>query len=104
MTTGGLWAANMLADWVANLGVHRYAPRGQAALQMLRASGQIVQAAVLPLVVLVFAGFGLLSTDTAMWIAMWILVAELGVIALRAGQRAEREDFRWVRASFCRVR
>ena len=59
---------------------------------MLQASGQIVAAAVLPLLVLVAAGIGLLSTSTAMWIAMWILVAELGVIALLAVRRAQ---LRW---------
>ena len=92
VATGGLWAASLLADWVAHLGVHRSAPRGRAALQMLQASGQIVEAAVLPLLVLVAAGIGLLSTSTAMWIAMWILVAELGVIALLAVRRAQ---LRW---------
>ena len=90
--TGGLWAASLLADWIAHLGVHRSAPRGRAALRMLQASGQIVQAAVLPLLVLIAAGFGLLSTSTAMWIAMWILVGELGVIALLAVRRAQ---LRW---------
>ena len=92
VATGGLWAASLLADWVAHLGVHRDAPRGRAALQMLQTSGQIVAAAVLPLLVLVAAGIGLLSTSTAMWIAMWILVAELGVIALLAVRRAQ---LRW---------
>ena len=89
VATGGLWAASLLADWVAHLGVHRSAPRGRAALRMLQASGQIVEAAVLPLLVLVAAGVGLMSTSTAMWIAMWILVAELGVIALLAVRRAQ---------------
>ena len=92
VATGGLWAASLLADWVAHLGVHRDAPRGRAALRMLQTSGQIVAAAVLPLLVLVAAGIGLLSTSTAMWIAMWILVVELGVIALLAVRRAQ---LRW---------
>jgi hypothetical protein len=88
VATGGLWAASLLADWVAHLGVHRSAPRGWTALRMLHASGQIVEAAVLPLLVLVAAAVGPLSTSTAMWIAMWILVAELGVIGLVAVRRA----------------
>ena len=92
VATGGLWAASLVADWVAHLGVHRSAPRGRAALRMLQASGQIVAAAVLPLLVLVAAGIGLLSGYAAMWIAMWILVAELGVVALLAVRRAE---LRW---------
>ena len=45
---------------------------------------QILAAAFPPLVVLAVAGFGLLSTYTAMWIAMWLLVGELGVIAFLA--------------------
>jgi hypothetical protein len=97
VATGGLWAASLLADWVAHLGVHRDAPRGRAALQMLQTSGQIVAAAVLPLLVLVAAGIGLLNTSTAMWIAMWILVAELGVIALLAVRGAQ---LRWWQQMF----
>ncbi len=88
IATGGLWAASVFADWVAHLGVHRSVPRGRDALRMLQASGQIVAAAVLPLLTLVAAGAGMLSTHTAMWVAMWILVAELGVIALLAVRRA----------------
>jgi hypothetical protein len=89
VATGGLWAASLLADWVAHLGVHRNAPRGRGALRMLQASCQIVAAAVLPLLALVAAGAGMLSTYTAMWVAMWILVAELGFIALLAVRRAQ---------------
>ncbi len=92
VATGGLWAASLLADWVAHLGAYHRAPRGRAALRMLQASGQIVEAAVLPLLALVAAAVGLLSTSTAMWIAMWILVVELGVIALLAVRMAQ---LRW---------
>ena len=86
--TGGLWAASLLADWVAHLGVHRRAPLGQTALRTLRSSGQILEAALVPLLVLVVSGIGWLPTDTAMWIAMWVLVAELGIIAFLAVRRA----------------
>lgn len=89
VATGGLWAASIFADWVAHLGVHRSAPRGRGALRMLQSSGQMVAAAVLPLLTLVAAGAGALSTYTAMWVAMWILVAELGFIALLAVRRAQ---------------
>ena len=88
VATGGLWAASLLADWVAHLGVHRRAPLGQTALRMLRSSGQILEAALVPLLVLVVSGIGWLPTDTAMWIAMWVLVAELGIIAFLAVRRA----------------
>ena len=87
VATGGLWAASLLADWIAHLGVYGRAPRGRATARMLQSSAQILEAAFLPLVVLAVAGAGLLSTYTAMWIAMWIVVGELGVIALLAVRR-----------------
>jgi F0F1-type ATP synthase assembly protein I len=55
---------------------------------MLRSSGQILEAAFVPLLVLVGAGIGWLHTDVAMWTAMWVLVAELGIIAFLAVRRA----------------
>ena len=87
VATGGLWAASLLADWVAHLGVYRTSPRGQDLRRMLQSSGQILEAAFLPLVVLAVAGLGGLNTYTATWIASWVLVAELGVIALLAVRR-----------------
>jgi hypothetical protein len=92
VATGGLWAASLLADWVAHLGVYRIAPRGRALLRMLQSSGQILEAAFLPLVILAVAGLGGLRTDTATWAAAWVLVAELGIIALLAVRRTE---LRW---------
>jgi hypothetical protein len=89
VATGGLWAASLLADWLAHLGVFGRAPRGVQALRILQSSGQIAEAALLPLVVLAVAGFGVIRTYTAIWIAMWILVAELGVIALLAVRRTQ---------------
>jgi hypothetical protein len=89
VSMGGLWAASLFADVLAHLAVHGRTPRNREALRVLQASGQILQAAFLPLVVLVVAGIGLLSTSTAMWIARWILIAELGLIALLAVRRTE---------------
>ncbi|MCT7658988.1 hypothetical protein [Mycobacterium deserti] len=89
VATGGLWAASLLADWVAHLAVYSTAPRGRKALRMLQSSGQILQAAVLPIAVLAVAGFDALDTDTATWIAGWVLVGELGVIALLAVRRTQ---------------
>ena len=92
VATGGLWAASLLADWVAHLGVYRTAPRGRALLHMLQSSGQILEAAVLPLIILAVAGLEGLNTSTATWVAAWVLVAELGVIALLAVRRTQ---LRW---------
>lgn len=89
VATGGLWAASLLADWVAHLGAYGRTPGGVKALRILQSSGQIVEAALLPLVVLAVAGFGVMHTYTATLIAMWILVAELGVIALLAVRRTQ---------------
>jgi hypothetical protein len=38
-------------------------------------------------ILLVLAAFDVLDTDTAMWIAIWTLVGELGVITLLAVRR-----------------
>lgn len=84
---GGLWAATLLADFVAHLSVHERAPDRVEVWRMLQASGQILEAGLLPLAALAVAGFGFIETDTAMWIAQWILVAELALIALLAVRR-----------------
>lgn len=55
----------------------------------MRSSGQILLAAFLPIVLLLVAGIGWLRTDTAMRIAMWVLVAELGLIAFLAARRTQ---------------
>lgn len=84
VATGGLWAASLLSHYVAQMAVFGEAPRGRYWIQLLQASGQIVQAAVPPVIVLLLAVFDVLDTDTAMWIAMWTLIGELGLIALLA--------------------
>ena len=71
VATGGLWAASLFADFVAHLGVYGNRPHRREVAAMLQASGQILQAAVIPAGVLTAAALGLLKTPTAMWIAMW---------------------------------
>ena len=92
VATGGLWAASLFADFVAHLSVYGQAPSRRETWRMLQASGQIVQAAVIPTAVLAAAGIGLLAPYTAMWVAMWALVAELGLIALFAVRKTQ---LRW---------
>jgi hypothetical protein len=84
VATGGLWAASLLSHWVAHLAVFGKAPQRREAVRIVQTSGQIVAAAVPPLIVLVVAVFGILDTDTAMWIAIWTLIGELGLIAVLA--------------------
>lgn len=89
VAAGGLWAASLFAHWLAHLAVHSAAPRGRDLWRMLQSSGQILQAAFLPVLVLAVAAVANLNTSTATWVAMWILVAELGVITLLAVRRTE---------------
>jgi hypothetical protein len=89
VATGGLWAAGLLSHWVAHVAAHGRAPGGREKLQILQASAQLLQAAVAPVIILLLAVFGILETHTAMWIAMWTLVGELGVIALLAVRRTQ---------------
>jgi hypothetical protein len=88
VAAGGLWAAALLAEFIARLSVEGKAPRGHSAWAMLASSGQILQAAAAPAVILALAGFGVLDTPDAVWIAMWFLVAEMALIAFAAGHRA----------------
>jgi hypothetical protein len=74
---------------ISCLATHGRAPRGAEALRILQSSGQIVEAALLPVAVLAVAGFGVIRIYTAIWVAMWIFVAELGVIALLAVRRTQ---------------
>lgn len=92
VATGGLWAASLFADFVAHLGVYGNRPSRREIGAMLAASGQILQAAVIPAGILAAAGLGLLQTYTAMWVAMWAIVAELGIIALFAVRKTQ---LRW---------
>jgi hypothetical protein len=87
VATGGLWAASLLSHFVAQTAVFGKAPRGRHWIKLLQASGQILWAAVPPVIVLLLAAFDVLDTDTAMWIGMWTLVGELGVIAFLAMRR-----------------
>lgn len=89
VTMGGLWAASLLADFVAHLSVHERAPHGVEVWRMLQSSGQILEACLLPLLALAVAGIGVLETDTALWVAKWILVGELALIALLAVRRTQ---------------
>ena len=92
VAAGGLWAASLLAHWVAHLAVYGRGPRGKEALTIVRSSAQILVAAVVPVLLLMAAGFGWLSVATAKWTALWFLVAEMGLIVFLAVRRAQ---LRW---------
>lgn len=92
VVAGGLFAASLLAEALAQLVVYKRALRGPGGAEMVRTSGQILVAAALPAIPLLVSVIGWLSVDAATWIALGLLVAELGLFALVA---ARRLDLRW---------
>ena len=89
VATGSLWAASILADLVAHLAAHGVAPRGAEAVRMFRTSGQILEAAVIPLVLLVLAGVGVLRVEGALRAGVWVSVITLGLFASLAARRTK---------------
>jgi len=87
VATGALWAASLFADLVAHLAAHGSAPRGGELVGMGRTSGQILEAAVLPTLLLVLAAVGVLRTEVALRAGIWVSVVTLGVFALLAARR-----------------
>jgi hypothetical protein len=87
VTAAGLWAASVFAEYFAALAARSH-EEGRASRMHLRATGQILEAAVLPLLLLVAAGLGLLPVGVAAWAAIWVLVASMAFIALLAVRRA----------------
>ncbi|MGI8591044.1 MAG: hypothetical protein ACR2M5_08660 [Nakamurella sp.] len=92
VATGGLWAASVLSDYVAHLAVHQHTPTGRELAHMVRVSGQIIGASAVPLLLLVLAGLAILPSHTAVWIGIWVLVAEMGLFALVS---VRRTSFPW---------
>jgi hypothetical protein len=87
IATGGLWAAGLLADYVSHLAAHGRGPRGPEVAETFRASGQILQASFVPLLLLVVAGFGGMRLGAALQAGVWTLVVSLGLFALLAARR-----------------
>jgi hypothetical protein len=54
---------------------------------MFRTSGQILEAAVVPIVLLVLSGFGVLMIERAIRLGVWVSVVTLGLFALLAARR-----------------
>lgn len=87
VATGGLWAASLLADYVSHLTAHGTGPRGAEAREMLLASAQILEAAAVPVVLLVAAALGLLHPERAVRIGIVVLIVSLALIAQLAARR-----------------
>ena len=88
VATGGLWAASLLADYVSHLTAHGTGPRGAEARAMVHASGQILEAAGVPILLLVAAALGVLTPERAVRIGVVVLIVSLALIALLAARRA----------------
>ncbi|RZT84228.1 hypothetical protein EV383_1066 [Pseudonocardia sediminis] len=87
IATGGLWAASLFADYLAHLAAHGTGPEGHERLMALRSSGQILQASAVPVLLLVGSALGWPPFHTALWTAVWVLVASMGLFALLAVRR-----------------
>jgi hypothetical protein len=87
VATGGLWAASVLADLVSEIAVRGRGPRGREALDGLRESGQILEAAYVPLLLVALAGFGVMRLAVALRGGIWVSIIELGLFALLAVRR-----------------
>jgi len=87
VSTGGLWAASLLADYVAHLAAHGSRPSGQEAVSTLRASGQILEAAFVPLLLLALAGLGVMRLEASVRAGIWTSIISLGLFALLAVRR-----------------
>lgn len=80
-------AASLFADYTAHLAAHGDGPRGHDRLVALRSSGQILQASAVPVLLLVGSALGWPSFRTALWAAVRVLVATMGLVALLAVRR-----------------
>ena len=87
VATGGLFGASLFAEFVAHLGMHgERLHRGDWKI-LLGTSWQIVQAAMVPMVLLAVSATGWWDFHPALWTSVWVLVAQMGVFAFFAVRR-----------------
>lgn len=84
IATGGLWTASVLAEYMSHLGAHQQAPGLREIRHMLWVSGQIMVASAVPLALLLLAVVDLISLHAAVWVGVWVLIVEMGIIAFLA--------------------
>ncbi|WP_111767565.1 hypothetical protein [Nakamurella deserti] len=87
IATGGLFGASLFAEFVAHLGVHGERLHRTDWRILLGTSGQIVQAAMAPMVLLAVSAVGWWDFHTALWTSVWVLVAQMGVFSFLAVRR-----------------
>jgi hypothetical protein len=83
---GALWAAGLFADYVSDIARHGRPGRSDMA-RNLRDSGQILEAFVLPILLLVLANLGMMPYNAALWAGIWITVVCLGLFTSLAVRR-----------------
>ena len=80
-------ASHALADYVAHMAAHGRGPRLAEAAESFRASGQILQASGVPLLLLVLAGLDVMRYGVALRAGVWTSIVSLGLFALLAARR-----------------
>jgi hypothetical protein len=83
----GLFGASLVAEFLGHTGALGHPPHGRELWQMTRASGQILEAGVPAAILMILAGLDVIPFDIALWIAIWVLTATLGLFALLAARR-----------------
>ncbi len=97
IATGGIWAASLFAEYVSHLALHAGDGEPVQLRSLLRASGEILEAAAVPALILVAGALGWISFSVAIWASVWLLVAEMGLFALLAVRRTR---LRWWKQVF----
>lgn len=91
------WVAHVFATVVSHLGVAVNGDKSCGALIRygMRHSSGLLVAALVPLIVLLLGGLGVISNDTAVWTALWVDVVLLGGLGYLAVARVTRVS--WAR-------
>lgn len=92
LSLASLWAASLFAEYLAHAMSHRSVTRHDWG-HMVTSTWQIMVAGGPSLVVLLACAAGLYSLHTALWIAIWLVVAGLGLFAWLS---VRRSDIGWV--------
>ena len=86
LTMGALWVASFVADLVSHTHVHGE-PRRWELRRMALVAGQILETALLPVVVVALAATGIWTVRTGLVIAAAVLVVAQGVLTVVAVRR-----------------
>lgn len=88
IATGGLFGASLFAEFVSHLGVRGERLHRSDWKILLGTSGQIVEAALVPMALLAVSALGWWRFSTALWTSVWVLVVQMGVFSFFAVRRS----------------